>query len=174
MADVNSEAEMRSLGRQGASAAKAGKPQPAGWIAQQLKDAFDRGLQRAGLEHIDIRRITCHEGSSEHSDREIEEMLAALEWAKKSGRARFTGISWHDRPHIKRLIEKFPRQLECGPGRGGAARVRRGGEGGVGACHGAGLGQLAQPLPVAEGLGIRLRANSDATLNDPRCRKEKS
>ena len=44
-------------------------------------------------------------------------MVAALEWAKKSGRARFTGISSHDRPHIKRLIEKFPQQLEviCTP-----------------------------------------------------------
>jgi len=44
-------------------------------------------------------------------------MLSALEWAKKSGRARFTGISSHDRPHIKRLIENFPRQLDviCTP-----------------------------------------------------------
>ena len=55
--------------------------------------------------------------AAQHSDREIEEMVAALEWAKKSGRARFTGISSHDRPHIKRLIEKFPQQLEviCTP-----------------------------------------------------------
>ena len=112
-----SEGEMRSLGHQWASAAKAGKPQPAGWITQKLKEAFDHGLKQAGLAHVDLWRITCHEGSSEHSDREIEEMLAALEWAKKSGRARFTGISSHDRPHIKRLIEKFPQQLEviCTP-----------------------------------------------------------
>src|SRR5208283_4189084 len=45
------EAEMRTLGHQWASAAKAGRPQPAGWITQQLKDAFDRGLKRAELEH---------------------------------------------------------------------------------------------------------------------------
>ncbi len=52
-----------------------------------------------------------------HSDHEIEELVAALEWAKKSGKARFTGISSHDRPHIKRLIEKFPQQFEviCTP-----------------------------------------------------------
>ena len=172
-------------------------------------------------------------------------MVAALEWAKKSGRARFTGISSHDRPHIKRLIEKFPQQLEvictpytaktkvvtdesglwaamkkldvgwfgikpfasnsifkgdsapdsphadednriarlalrailcnpaitapipglispaagrqCGPGRGGTPRIGPRRAGRVGAGHGAGLGLLAQPLPVAEGLGIRLR-----------------
>ena len=112
-----SESEMRALGHQWVGAAKAGKPEPAGWITQKLKNVFDYGLKQAGLEHVNLWRITCLEGSSEHSDREIEEMLAALEWAKKSGRARFTGISSHDRPHIKRLIKNFPQQLEviCTP-----------------------------------------------------------
>ena len=47
----------------------------------------------------------------------VEELIEALDWAKKSGRARFTGISSHDRPHIKKLIEKYPEQLEviCTP-----------------------------------------------------------
>jgi len=38
--------------------------------------------------------------------------MAALDWAKKSGRARFIGISSHDRPHLKKLIDKYPDQLE--------------------------------------------------------------
>jgi aryl-alcohol dehydrogenase-like predicted oxidoreductase len=40
-----------------------------------------------------------------------------LDWAKKSGLARFTGISSHDQPHIKKLIQKYPDQLEviCTP-----------------------------------------------------------
>ncbi len=44
-------------------------------------------------------------------------MIRALDWAKKSGRARFTGISSHDRPHIKKLIEKYPDHLQviCTP-----------------------------------------------------------
>ena len=44
-------------------------------------------------------------------------MIKALDWAKQSGLARFTGISSHDRPHIKKLIEKYPDQLEviCTP-----------------------------------------------------------
>jgi len=111
------EGEMRNLGHQFAAAARTGKPEPAGWITQKLKESFDNGLKAAGQEHVDLWRITCHEGSSEHTDREIEEMVAALEWAKKSGRARFTGISSHDRPHIKKLIERFPQQLEviCTP-----------------------------------------------------------
>jgi len=47
----------------------------------------------------------------------IEELIKALDWAKQKGLARFTGISSHDRPHIKSLIEKYPDQLEviCTP-----------------------------------------------------------
>ena len=39
-------------------------------------------------------------------------MMQALDWAKKSGRARFTGISSHDRPHIKWMIETFPKTFD--------------------------------------------------------------
>ena len=38
--------------------------------------------------------------------------MAALDWARKTGRARFTGISSHHRPHIKSMIEKYPDQLQ--------------------------------------------------------------
>lgn len=83
----------------------------------KLKQSFDEGLRQAGLEYVDLWRITCHEQSSMHSEAEVEEFIKALDWAKKSGRARFTGISSHDRPHIKMLIEKYPKQLEviCTP-----------------------------------------------------------
>jgi len=84
---------------------------------ERLKQSFDEGLRQAGLEYVDLWRITCHERSSRHTPAEIEELIKALDWAKKSGRARFTGISSHDRPHIKMLIEKYPDQLEviCTP-----------------------------------------------------------
>ncbi len=39
-------------------------------------------------------------------------MADALEWAKKTGRARFIGVSSHDRPHLKQLIESYPDQME--------------------------------------------------------------
>ncbi len=58
------EAEMRNLGSEWASAAKTGKPKPAGWITQKLKDSIDYGLKQAGLEYVDLWRVTCHEGSS--------------------------------------------------------------------------------------------------------------
>jgi aryl-alcohol dehydrogenase-like predicted oxidoreductase len=84
-----------------------------GWRTfDKLKESFDNGLKTAGLEYVDLWRITCHEQSSRHSQAEIDELIKALDWAKKSGRARFTGISSHDRPHIKTLIETYPDQLQ--------------------------------------------------------------
>jgi aryl-alcohol dehydrogenase-like predicted oxidoreductase len=75
---------------------------------EKLKETMDKGLKQAGLEYVDLWRITCLEQSSQHDEKTLEETVKALEWAKKSGRARFTGISSHDRPHIKTLIEKYP------------------------------------------------------------------
>jgi aryl-alcohol dehydrogenase-like predicted oxidoreductase len=77
-----------------------------------LKETFDRGLKQAGLEYVDLWRITCLEQSGQHDEKTLEELVKALAWAKKSGRARFTGISSHDRRHIKMLLEKYPEQME--------------------------------------------------------------
>jgi len=84
---------------------------------QKLKQGFEEGLKTAGQEYVDLWRITCLEQSSQHDEATIEELIKALDWAKKSGLARFTGISSHDRPHIKKLLEKYPDQLEviCTP-----------------------------------------------------------
>jgi aryl-alcohol dehydrogenase-like predicted oxidoreductase len=109
--------EMRGLSREMETAEKAGQPKPPGWITQKLKEALDHGFQKTGLDYVDVWRITLYEKSGDHTDSQMEEMLEALAWAKKSGRARFTGISSHDRPHIKKWIEKAPEQLEvvCTP-----------------------------------------------------------
>jgi aryl-alcohol dehydrogenase-like predicted oxidoreductase len=109
--------EMRSLCSEMNQAEKAGQPKPPGWITEKLKEALDNGFRETGLDYVDVWRITCFERSGDHSDRQMEEMLEALRWAKKSGRARFTGISSHDRPHIKKWIELAPAELEviCTP-----------------------------------------------------------
>jgi aryl-alcohol dehydrogenase-like predicted oxidoreductase len=109
--------EMRSLSSEMNKAEKAGKPVPPGWITQKLKEALDHGFQETGLKYVDVWRITCFERSGDHSDRQMEEMLEALRWAKQTGRARFTGISSHDRPHIKKWIEAAPKEFEvvCTP-----------------------------------------------------------
>lgn len=109
--------EMRPLSREWSAAKKAGKPKSPGWITENLKAALDRGFKKTGLDYVDAWRIVMLEQSSQHADEQVEEMVEALEWAKKTGRARFTGISSHDRPHIKKLIEQYPdtMQIVCTP-----------------------------------------------------------
>ena len=94
-----------------------GSPQRPMADLREAQGELRQGLKAAGLDYVDLWRITCHEQSSKHTDAEIEEVVKALDWAKKTGRARFTGISSHDRPHIKKLIENYPEQLEviCTP-----------------------------------------------------------
>jgi aryl-alcohol dehydrogenase-like predicted oxidoreductase len=70
-----------------------------------LTEGLVEGMKQAGLDYVDLWRVTCHEQSRQHSEAEINELIKALEWAKKEGLARYTGISSHDRPHIKQLIE---------------------------------------------------------------------
>jgi aryl-alcohol dehydrogenase-like predicted oxidoreductase len=80
---------------------------------EKLKQGFDAGLKQAGLEYVDLWRITCHEQSGQHTDAEMEAVAQALEWAKKSGKARFAGISSHDQAHIKKMIAKYPAQFDA-------------------------------------------------------------
>jgi aryl-alcohol dehydrogenase-like predicted oxidoreductase len=79
---------------------------------KKLMQTLDQGMKQAGLDHVDLWRITLLEQSVQHSDAEIEEAMAALDWARKTGRARFTGVSSHHRPHIKKMIEKYPDQIQ--------------------------------------------------------------
>jgi aryl-alcohol dehydrogenase-like predicted oxidoreductase len=80
--------------------------------AEKLKQGLDEGMKEAGLEYVDLWRISLLTESSQHSEAEIEEVVAALDWAKQSGRARFVGVSSHDRPHLKKMIEKYADRLE--------------------------------------------------------------
>ena len=79
---------------------------------KKLQQGLDRGMKEAGLNYIDLWRISLLVDSSQHSEAEIEEAASALDWAKKTGRARFIGVSSHDRRHLKQLIEKYPDQME--------------------------------------------------------------
>ncbi len=79
---------------------------------KKLQQGLDQGMKEAALEYVDLWRISLLTASSRHSQAEVEEAMAALDWAKQSGRARFIGISSHDRPHLKKLIDKYPDQLE--------------------------------------------------------------
>ncbi len=76
--------------------------------APALLQTLDKGMRIAKLDYIDLWRPTMHEQSSRHTKGEVDEMMKALEKAKKQGKVRFTGFSSHDRPHIKLLIETYP------------------------------------------------------------------
>ena len=79
---------------------------------EKLQESLDKWMKICGQDYIDVWRITMLSGSSRHTEAEVENTMKALEWAKKTGRARFTGISSHDRPHIKHMIETYPDSLD--------------------------------------------------------------
>ncbi len=85
-------------------------PTIAGSLAK-MKEQLDEGLRRAGLDDVDVWRVTMREQITRNSQREIETVLAALEWGKKTGKARATGISTHHYPWIAEAVGKYP-QLE--------------------------------------------------------------
>jgi aryl-alcohol dehydrogenase-like predicted oxidoreductase len=74
--------------------------------------ALDEGLRAASLDYVDLWRITCFEQGGEHTYNESEEIVAALDTAKKQGKARFTGISSHDRRWLNWMIREYPTQIE--------------------------------------------------------------
>jgi aryl-alcohol dehydrogenase-like predicted oxidoreductase len=98
------------------------------WYQEEMRNAnfrtkdallktLDKGMKEAKLEYVDVWRITMHEQSGRHTEAEVDEMMKALEEARKQGKARFTGFSSHDRPHIKWMIETYPDivQVFCTP-----------------------------------------------------------
>jgi len=80
--------------------------------AKKLQEGLDLGLKEAGLDYCDLWRISLLVDSGKHTRGEVEEAVAALDWAKKTGRARFVGVSSHDRAHLKHLVETYPQQME--------------------------------------------------------------
>jgi predicted aldo/keto reductase-like oxidoreductase len=83
------------------------------WRARKkLQDGLDEGMREAGLDHVDLWRISLLTDSRQHTQAELDDVAAALEWAKKTGRARFIGVSSHDRPHLKQILDTYPDQIE--------------------------------------------------------------
>ncbi|MBN2137350.1 MAG: aldo/keto reductase [Sedimentisphaerales bacterium] len=73
----------------------------------KLIETLDKGMREAKLDYVDLWRITMHEQSGRHPKAEVDEMIGALEKARKQGKARLVGFSSHDRPHIKWMIETY-------------------------------------------------------------------
>lgn len=85
--------------------------------AEALLKTLDKGMKEAKLDYVDVWRITMLSDSSKHTEGEVEEMMKALEKARKQGKVRFTGLSSHDRGHIKWMMETYPDtvQVVCTP-----------------------------------------------------------
>jgi predicted aldo/keto reductase-like oxidoreductase len=82
-----------------------------------LLGTLDKGMREAKLDYVDVWRITMLSQSGRHTESEVDEMMGALEKARKQGKVRFTGLSSHDRKHIKWMIETYPTVLQvvCTP-----------------------------------------------------------
>jgi len=80
--------------------------------SKKLLGSLDELLRDSGQEFTDLWRITCFEPGGRHSFNTANEIVSALEKAKKQGKARFIGFSTHDRKWIKFMIEYFP-QIDC-------------------------------------------------------------
>jgi len=77
-----------------------------------LLGTLDKGMREAKLDYVDLWRITMHEQSGRHTKAEVDEMMGALEKARKQGKCRMCGFSSHDRPHIKWMIETYPEVVQ--------------------------------------------------------------
>ena len=86
------------------------KPEIAGSL-EKMKQGLDDGLKKSGLEYVDLWRVTMHEQTTRNAPNEIETVMEALDWGKRTGKARFTGISTHHRPWIAEAVAKYP-QIE--------------------------------------------------------------
>jgi uncharacterized protein len=83
--------------------------------AAKLVQGLEENLKEAGLDYVDIWRIALPmEGVPDLSElqRVEEATVGGLEMAKKQGKARFTGVSSHNREWLKSLIEAYPKQIE--------------------------------------------------------------
>jgi len=80
--------------------------------AKKLQAGLDAGMKEAGLDYVDLWRNSLLVDSRQHTEAEVEAAITALTWAKKTGRARFVGVSSHDREHLKKVIEQYHGQID--------------------------------------------------------------
>ncbi|MHC5073603.1 MAG: aldo/keto reductase [Planctomycetota bacterium] len=76
--------------------------------SQALLESLNGLLKSSGQDYTDIWRITCHQDGSKHTFNTSCEMVDALEKAKQQGKARFIGISSHDRRWLSMMVREFP------------------------------------------------------------------
>jgi aryl-alcohol dehydrogenase-like predicted oxidoreductase len=89
---------------------------------ETLLPTLEEGMRQCQEEYVDIWRITCSVNGRRdergnyimtHTPAESEGIAAALDKAKKSGKARATGVSSHDRVWLTYMMETFPEQIDA-------------------------------------------------------------
>jgi aryl-alcohol dehydrogenase-like predicted oxidoreductase len=83
--------------------------------AKRLMQALDENLKQAELDYVDIWRVTLpQEGIPDLGElqRAEEATVGALTKAKQQGKARFTGVSTHNRVWLSSMIEMYPDQMQ--------------------------------------------------------------
>lgn len=82
---------------------------------KRLLEGFDRSLREARLDYVDVWRISL----PMQRITDLGELLRvetatveALQKAKEQGKARFTGVSTHNRIWLKSVIEENPKQMD--------------------------------------------------------------
>jgi aryl-alcohol dehydrogenase-like predicted oxidoreductase len=90
--------------------------------ADALMETFDMSLKECEQEYVDLWRIVAISDGKKgpdgqhimaHTEAESEQIAKALARAKKSGRARHTGLSSHDRIWLEYMMKTFPDQVEA-------------------------------------------------------------
>jgi aryl-alcohol dehydrogenase-like predicted oxidoreductase len=79
--------------------------------AEKLLETLDAGLKAATVDYVDVWRLVAST-PGKHSEADEQEFIKAFETAKKQGKARFTGVSSHGRPWLKRLAETYPEHFQ--------------------------------------------------------------
>jgi predicted aldo/keto reductase-like oxidoreductase len=92
------------------------EPRYADWRnGKRLLEGFNQSLKEAGLDYVDVWRISLpQQGIADLGElRQIEEAtVEGLERARQQGKARFTGVSTHNRIWLSSVIEEYPNQMQ--------------------------------------------------------------
>jgi aryl-alcohol dehydrogenase-like predicted oxidoreductase len=79
--------------------------------AEVLLRKLDEGLKLAQVDYVDVWRLVAST-PGRHTAAEEEEFIKAFEKAKEQGKVRFTGVSSHGRPWLKRLADTHPEHFQ--------------------------------------------------------------
>ncbi|MCL5744905.1 MAG: aldo/keto reductase [Acidobacteria bacterium] len=82
---------------------------------KRLIEGLDMSLKEAGLDYVDLWRMTMPADDlpdMAELTRIEEAAVEAMTKAKQQGKVRFTGMSTHNRVWLKSMIEQYPKQMD--------------------------------------------------------------